>query len=280
MPARAPEPRPQPRRRTAPSQRDGASLPVARPEWRGFEALLALALVGTSILVTMTVLGSPLADLLPSVGKIGVRTILIFTFYGVQLIALAFFAHRRHVGFSALYRLPMRFDHAVTVRKLYGGSSAELTASQRARTWLAATAWVLGTLIVLRIGGVFWTLVTEGIGWLPPSGELADLFGRSTFGLVLAVVTVVVAGPFVEELVFRVVIQGWLRRRLTEPLAVGFTAVLFALSHLSWWALIPNIALGVATGLLASRRDTIWPAIVLHSLHNATLVAAAFFFAA
>ena len=262
------------------------SRPVARPRvgtqtllpWGWGEALTVLLLVAASVGLGAAVMQSRLAELLPSVGKVGVRTLLLIAFYSLQFTVLAYFVHRRQSSFAVLYRMPWSGATASTVRSLDPAHSTELSAGARATAWLGSAALVLLFTVILRAGGILWTVATQAIGWLPPqSNQLYDLFGRSPVGVALAIVAVVVVGPLVEELTFRVVIQGYLVRRLPTWGAVGLTSVAFATSHLSFWAFVPNVALGLATGYLAQRRATIWPAVALHAIYNASLVAAAYY---
>lgn len=262
------------------------SRPVARPRvgtqalmpWGWGEALTVLLLVGASVGLGAAVMQSRLAELLPSVGKVGVRTLLLIAFYSLQFTVLAYFVHRRQSSFAVLYRLPLSRPAATTVRSLSPVHSTELSAGARATAWLGSVLLVLTLTVLLRIGGILWTVATDAIGWLPPqSNQLYDLFGRSPVGVALAIIAVVVVGPLVEELTFRVVIQGYLTRHLPTWGAVTLTAMAFAASHLSFWAFVPNVALGLATGYLAHRRATIWPAVALHAIYNASLVAAAYY---
>lgn len=275
----------------APSTPDLSPAPrprIPQPRKRvGCEALIpwswaeVLAIVGTVILSTAAgtaVMQSELANLLPSVGKVGVRTLVLIATYAVQFIVLAVMVRRRHTTFAVLYRLPLTAGSAHTVRTLCGDQAPEMTGRRRAATWLSAAGVTVGLFVVLRTAGMLWVLFTQAIGWMPPtSNQLYDLFGRSQFGLALAVVAVVVVAPLIEEVIFRVVVQGWVGDRAPAWVAVAVSSLMFALSHLSLWALIPNILLGAATGYLSARRSTLWPAVALHAAYNASLVWAAFY---
>lgn len=125
-----------------------------------------------------------------------------------------------------------------------------------------------------------WTYITKQFGWTPDRGsDVLALFGSSPLGVTIALVTVGLVAPFIEELVFRGVVFGAVRRRLSMLPSVLAVSVLFGLYHGSFWMAVPTFILGCATGWLSVRHKTLWPAIALHVLYNATLLAAALYLA-
>ena len=61
---------------------------------------------------------------------------------------------------------------------------------------------------------------------------------------------------------------------------ISLSALMFATLHGSLWSLLPMTFLGLALGRIASRRRSLWPAIILHVAYNAVIVAPAFLLAA
>ncbi len=88
-------------------------------------------------------------------------------------------------------------------------------------------------------------------------GEIAWLF---------ALVCVIV--PIGEEIFFRGFIYGVLRARLRLPLAVGSSALLFAVVHTTWFHFLPILILGLILAILYERTRTLLPGIVVHSVNN------------
>lgn len=108
---------------------------------------------------------------------------------------------------------------------------------------------------------------------------------------VLAACAAVVLAPMVEELLFRVVLQGWLE---VNPLAVSnspasidsarvpiawrpivVSAGVFALLHYSHGAApVPLFVLALALGFLYQRTHRIWPSLTVHVLLNLASLAA------
>ena len=98
----------------------------------------------------------------------------------------------------------------------------------------AALAW---TAAVLIGGGIVIDLVVGGLGdvlgasshwteWFDP--DLA--WGRSAM-VVATLISSVILAPIFEEIAFRGLLYGTLRRRLSWPLAAALSAAIFALAH-------------------------------------------------
>lgn len=111
----------------------------------------------------------------------------------------------------------------------------------------------------------FYDRVGEG------SEEILDTASRG--GRVLLFALLVVGAPLVEELFFRGLLLGALRRRSVRPsTAVAVTAVVFAVFHFDVAALLGLAAFGVVLGLLVVRTGRLGPALVAHAAFNAVTV--------
>lgn len=79
--------------------------------------------------------------------------------------------------------------------------------------------------------------------------------------------TLVLATPLFEELVFRGLIMGGLRRNLPYQAAIVVSAGLFAAIHLT--SVFPAVfLLGLLLGWTYERFRTIWAPVAVHVLHN------------
>lgn len=87
---------------------------------------------------------------------------------------------------------------------------------------------------------------------------------------------VIVLAPLVEELLFRVVLQGALEREIPAKWAIILTAAAFACIHQSadWLPLFP---LALILGYVYYRRRSYVAVVVLHGLFNAVSLLAALF---
>lgn len=209
-------------------------------------------------MISASVMGNALAQLLPVIGKAGARFGLLTIFYVAEVMALSYLAHRKNLGLAQAFRLRLKL--------------AELNWSEIGRSALLVAGLLVGT----RGVGMLWTYVTSILNWSVTSSQgIVELFGTTSTGIALAAVAVVLCAPIVEEMVFRGIVLNVLGQRFSPVVTVGISAGIFALYHGSLWAFIPHMVLGVATGYLAFSRKTLWPAIVLHAAYNATLLAAA-----
>lgn len=85
--------------------------------------------------------------------------------------------------------------------------------------------------------------------------------------VVLVVLAVVVVAPVVEEWVFRVALQGFLRTIVPVPAAIAVAAVLFAGVH-AWPNPLPLFPLAVILGIVFHRQRSMLAVVVAHSLFN------------
>lgn len=90
--------------------------------------------------------------------------------------------------------------------------------------------------------------------------------------VVWIVLSAAIAAPLAEELLFRVVLQGWLSERLPGSVAIGITAVIFAFVH-GWRDALPLIPLSLILGILYHRTHHYWSCVVTHAAFNATNLA-------
>ena len=88
-----------------------------------------------------------------------------------------------------------------------------------------------------------------------------------TEALLAIVLAAVIFAPLVEELMFRVVLLGWLKTRTTSREAIVVSSLLFAAVHgpLDGLALVP---LALLLGLLYDRRKSFWSVFVAHAFFN------------
>lgn len=86
----------------------------------------------------------------------------------------------------------------------------------------------------------------------------------------------VIGAPFVEELIYRVFLQGALLRITKSPwIAILITSIIFALMHrmgetpVPWHALLPIFAVGIACGVAYERTRRVGVPIMIHACFNA-----------
>jgi len=233
--------------------------------WNWFDVLLISITLILAFFVSSNIVRSALAQLLPGSGQAMLRLVLVLVFYVIEILVVVYIAHRHNYKFSTLYRLRAVKDDLETPLQVVG-------------TVLTTFILVPILFVVTQGFGRLWSYVTELRGWSPTStNDLLTMFGTSPVSIGLAVLCVVVLAPFIEEIIFRGVFLSTFETSMPRWVAVLLTAVLFAAYHASLWAFVPQLVLGLALGFLAISRKTLWPAIFLHALYNAVLMAAAFY---
>jgi sodium transport system permease protein len=128
--------------------------------------------------------------------------------------------------------------------------------SPRAVGWMAASVGAY-----LLFAGVYVAIFGE-----PEQEDIAEGFGA----LPVQILLIAIAAPISEEVLFRGMLFGGLRRRLPRIAAALISALVFgalhALTGLS--AVPPLIAFGFILALLYERTGSIVPGILLHMLNN------------
>jgi len=233
--------------------------------WDWFDVLLISITLVIAFFVSSNVVQSTLAQLLPGSGQAMLRLILVLVFYVIEILVVVYIAHRHNYRFSTLYRLRSEKDDLETpLQWVINGVISLLL--------------VAGLLLLTQALARGWTIMTANYGWEPSStGDLLTMFGTTPVSIAIAVFSVVVLAPFIEEIIFRGVFLATFETMMAPWVAILITALLFAIYHASIWAFVPHVMLGIALGYLATTRKTLWPAIALHALYNAVLMAAAFY---
>ncbi|MBW3041543.1 CPBP family intramembrane glutamic endopeptidase [Prochlorococcus marinus] len=130
----------------------------------------------------------------------------------------------------------------------------------------ALAGWLMIMPLVLLVG---W-LMNEVIGDQGGSNPLLELVLSSDefIPLFFLLITTVVLAPVFEELVFRGVLLPVLVSKVGKISGVLFSALIFALAHLSVGELPPLFVLGVGLGLMRLSSGRLFPCALMHSLWN------------
>jgi hypothetical protein len=102
--------------------------------------------------------------------------------------------------------------------------------------------------------------------------ELIKQVVTGDLGLAFSLIMLAVVPGICEELLFRGYAQRQFERGLGVAGGIALSGVLFGLYHLRLSQLLPLAALGIYLAYLTWRTGSLWPAIVVHFLHNATAV--------
>jgi membrane protease YdiL (CAAX protease family) len=81
-----------------------------------------------------------------------------------------------------------------------------------------------------------------------------------------------VIAPFAEELAFRGLLYGYLRRRMAIPVALLIMAVCFAAAHLIVLLMPALFVVGLILGVAYERSGSLWVPIIVHGVFNSVMM--------
>lgn len=132
----------------------------------------------------------------------------------------------------------------------------------------SAVAWMgVSIAVYLAFAAAYVALVGE-----PEQEDIAEAFGSLPFQIFL----IAIAAPISEEIFFRGMLFGGLRRRMPMVVAALVSAIVFGGLHAFTGisAVPPLIAFGFILALLYEKTGSIVPGILLHALNNSVALAA------
>ena len=94
----------------------------------------------------------------------------------------------------------------------------------------------------------------------------------SWVGFLSTLLMVGVLIPFSEELFFRGVLYGWLRRRYGLWIGVAVSALLFAIAHADIAVGVSNLILGLVLAWLYEHSQSLWVPVAVHAVNNSLAV--------
>jgi len=141
--------------------------------------------------------------------------------------------------------------------------------------WPRISAGIWGAIMLALIGlGVLVSNIPVAVDRVyPMSKEYLELFEKflradSTGDLILLLIVAAVVPGICEEVAFRGLIQGGIRRTFGVKAGVSVTSLLFAVIHLSPWNFFALIAMGLFLGILREKTGSIWPGALAHTVNN------------
>jgi membrane protease YdiL (CAAX protease family) len=130
----------------------------------------------------------------------------------------------------------------------------------------------VGALFLVRIATAILLVLTDQTKHVQAGFEHFDVTSKTqavtATGAGLAIISLVVIAPIVEELVFRGLLFGALAGRLGILASAVVTALLFGAAHGDLVLFPTLVAMGVVTALAYAGTGNLWVAVVLHALNN------------
>lgn len=139
-------------------------------------------------------------------------------------------------------------------------------------SWLVAFPWVIVMAKLCMLAELWWSGNTGqnqlAVTYLTALSGHRALLGGSMF-------VVIIVSPFVEELLFRGLLQSWLRRYLSIPWAITIASLIFAVCHYAPQQGAANLEivlslalLGGFLGFLLEKYNSLWAPYGLHMAFN------------
>jgi membrane protease YdiL (CAAX protease family) len=136
---------------------------------------------------------------------------------------------------------------------------------------LVATAAVV-VLFYYRLGSIFGSLPSVARQIVSIATDAGRLKGQPATGWIIAIARGCLLVPVFEEVFFRGLLLGWLRKHMREDLAVIAMAALFALEHGSLIVAPYVFLFAISLGYVKLRTHSTLNTVVMHSLHNVMLL--------
>jgi len=199
------------------------------------------------------------------------------TFFGVPAAIGLLRPHTDFTGLpviAALFvtqSLLLLFFTWLVVLRPHGLRLADLGLRPTYRTWYPLA--VATGLLCLPLVGLVNLAVESFIGAPLENPQIRAIapegFSWSALVIMLGLVGVLV--PFIEELIFRGLILGWLCKHLRLVFAAPISAFLFSLAH-GLPQLMPALfAMGLVLAFIALRSGSLWPAVIVHGTFNSLM---------
>lgn len=112
-------------------------------------------------------------------------------------------------------------------------------------------------------------IIMEGIVSLIPMPKFfRDLFEQMIQLDLAGYITLGIAAPILEELVFRGIVLKKFLEKYTPQRAIIYSALIFGIGHLNPWQFIAAFTIGLAIGWIYWKTRSIWPGIFIHFVNN------------
>lgn len=182
------------------------------------------------------------------------------------------------IGFSLLGVLLLVYACTGVRAPLHYLVAPRTGAEARSAGWPRIFGWCCLLFLLIQAFNAGYAWVFERVmGRELESQLVAKLLQQDTLpGLAGAVLAGGLFVPFLEEVMFRGLLQDWWGRRLPAAWCVACVSIVFGLVH-GLEVAIPIAFIGMLLSMLRIRYRSLWPAVMLHSLNNSAAVVALYF---
>lgn len=144
---------------------------------------------------------------------------------------------------------------------------------------LSMVGWaVLGLIAYILLTVLMSGLVSILFPEIDLAQEQVTGFGgtEASFDYLLIFLSLVIIPPLTEEIVFRGIVFGGLRKSLPFWLAAFVSSALFAIAHFQLNVALDTFSLAIVSCYLYERTRSLWPSIALHAIKNGIAFAVLF----
>ncbi len=146
--------------------------------------------------------------------------------------------------------------------------------------WIyGALTWILGFPVVAAIGQLCDFIIYLFFG-MQAYEQVAVRYLKMTLGsapmLLIALFTILIAAPIIEEFLFRGMLQTWVKNKLGTKAAIIISSICFSLFHLAGSQGLGNISLAISLfsfacflGFIYEKKSSLFASIGLHMTFNA-----------
>lgn len=132
--------------------------------------------------------------------------------------------------------------------------------------------WIISGVFLSYGGQMIANVIEMTVLGIKPGSENTELIVKLTQMNMLFLLLPAIVGPIIEELVFRKVIFGSLRRRMNIHVAATISALIFAFFHLDFDHILIYFVMGLVFTFLYVKTKRIIVPIVVHMIMNTLAV--------
>lgn len=198
---------------------------------------------------------------------IGQGFLLLLVIIGVSSIIQLMFAEWLMGGTDAFKSFSFFLIYTLSF-----GLSFLLVWLMAAKVKIAFQAFNTGVLGYIFLASILLIIVRLPLLDLIPIPEnIKEQFEDLVFFDIWGFLTLAVAAPILEELIFRgIILRGFLKNHSVAR-SIFASAVIFGIAHLNPWQFISAFFLGIFIGWIYYRTASIWPCIFVHFVNNAAV---------
>ena len=112
-------------------------------------------------------------------------------------------------------------------------------------------------------------IITESVvSQIPMPEKIQQMFEQMVQLNFQGYLTIAIAAPILEELIFRGVVLKKFLQKYSPTKAIILSSVIFGIAHLNPWQFVGAFAIGLFIGWIYWKTKSVWPGIFMHFANN------------